>query len=575
MTAIAEDGAAVTSAASVQTFQPAQTGLAQTFFQYQAELLGLRPHCDYSYTVMVDGKILASDPNQFRFRTAGRGKYSFLAFGDSGVASAEQQSLINLMAAEPSIAFALHVGDIAYPDGSFAQFEANHFTPNAPLMRRLCFFETPGNHDYGTDSAAPYLSGVSAPASGVPAIDLGRYYSFDWGSAHFVSLDSNHLMTAGAQQMLDWLEADLAATRQHWRIVFLHHPPYPSGYHRGDPVCVNVCQMVVPIVERHGVQLVLSGHEHGYERSYPLAAGVPVDPPSPHTLYAITGGGGANLEPVGSIPQCAMSVEAFNYLHVDVEPESLRLTAIGLNGEPIDQVKLGAKHGISINRVLSVGSYTRSVAAGSIIAITGDELAIRTVTASGQPSPGTLDGVVVTANGAVAPLRSVSPTDIVAQLPYEASGQVEVQVSTPEGSASVQVTVLPAAPSLLAVRSAERLLHYCNPVRPGASATLYLTGLGKLETSAPDGFLNVLAGVEIWLGKIRVKPIFSDLDRGCSGVCRIDIVVPPDLEDGLYALQVVAGGVRSRPTHIDVSANAASARHDRALMNVKVRSPQP
>jgi len=567
VTAIGADGSSVTAAASMQAFQPAQTALASTFYQYQADLLGLSANTRYSYTVSVDGQNLASDPTLFHFRTAGAGKFSFLVIGDSGAASAEQMSLIQMMAAEPDVAMAVHVGDLAYSDGTFAEFETNYFQPNAPLMRSLGFFSTPGNHEYMTDQAAPYLAGVATPAGSVPTTDLGRYYSFDWGSAHFVSLDSNYLMTGGAQGMLAWLDADLAATTQRWRIVFLHHPPYPSGYHVGDPVCIAVAQQVVPIVERHGVQLVLSGHEHAFERTYPLAGGVPVDFPSPSTMYVITGGGGAGLEPVGSVPQCAMSVEAFNYLRVDVEHESIRLRATGLNGEEIDDITLGSARGVAISKIYSVGGYTPAVASGSLIAIMGEKLATHTAAGSSQPTPGILGGVVVTANGVVAPLRRVSPTEINAQLPYEVSGNVEVQVMTPEGSASTSVTVLPAAPSLLEVRSANRPLHFCNPVRPGAIARLYLTGLGILDESSA-----ALASLEVWLGKTRLQPSFAGAEPGRAGVYRIDVAIPPGLADGLYSLQVVAGSVSSRPTTLDVAATATRARNDRGLLKVEVRS---
>ena len=573
VTATDQQGRAFTVAASVQTFLPAQTGLSATYYQYQADLSGLRANSEYTYTITVDGQVLASDPTQFHFRTAGPGPFSFLVFGDSGADSAEQLSLVQSMMAEPDVAFAVHVGDLAYASGAFAEFESNHYAPNAPLMRQLALFSTPGNHDYVTDSAAPYLAGVVTPLSGVPVSDSGRYYSFDWGNAHFVSLDSNLLMTSSAQQMLAWLDSDLAATRQHWRIVFLHHPPYPTGFHVGDPVCIAVCQNVVPVVERHGVQLVLSGHEHGYERSYPLANNMPVDPPAPSTMYIITGGGGASLESVGSLPQCAMSVETFNYLRVDVEGKSLRLRSFGLDGEEVDDVSLGSAVGMKISRVLSVGGYTSAVASGSLIAITGENLATGSAAGSAQRQLDSLGEVIVTVNGAVAPLRCVSPTEINTQLPYDVSGPVEVKVLTPEGSASARVTVLPAAPSLLAVRSANRPLHFSNPVRPGARASLYLTGLGALEKSGGEAPSSpALADLEVWLGNTRLVPTFVGTDPGRAGVSRVDITVPSDLADGLYALQVFAGAVSSRPATMDVAATASRARNDRALLKVEIRT---
>jgi uncharacterized protein (TIGR03437 family) len=333
--------------------------------------------------------------------------------------------------------------------------------------------------------------------------------------------------------------------------------------------------MVVPIVERNGVQLVLSGHEHGYERTYPLAGGAIADYPGPSTMYFITGGGGAALEPVGSLPQCAMSVEVFNYLRVDVEHDGLRIRAIGLDGEAIDDVSLAHSTAVSIQQVVSAGGYTPAVAAGSLISITGQNLATHTTAGSNQPSPGSLGEVVVTVDGVVAPLLSVSPTAIKAQLPYDVSGPVMLQVLTPEGSASAGVTVLPAAPSLLAVRSANRPLHFCNPVRPGASARLYLTGLGVPEKTAGTGrtaatAVPELAGLEVWLGKSRLEPAFAGMEPGRSGVYRIDVVIPPHLTDGLYALQVTVGGVASRLTNVDIDASASRARNDRALMIAEV-----
>ena len=247
---------------------------------------------------------------------------------------------------------------MAYPDGTFGQLQDAYFGANSPLMQRLPFFSTPGNHEYNTNSAAPYLAGVAAPESGVPAVDLGRYYSFNWGNAHFVSVDSNLLPMSRAAAMLAWLDADLAATDRYWRIVFLHHTPYPTGYHLGDPISAAVQQMVNPIVERHGVQLLLAGHEHGYERTYPLAGGQPASASSPSTTYLVTGGGGGALETVNTTALTAISVQAYHYLRVDVDGQALTLRAIGIDGGEIDQVTLGGAMPMAIHSVL-VRAITR------------------------------------------------------------------------------------------------------------------------------------------------------------------------------------------------------------------------
>ena len=260
-----------------------------------------------------------------------------------------------MMAAEPAISMVVHVGDLAYPDGTFEQFEDAYFGVNAPLMRRVPFFPTPGNHEYMTGSAAPYLAGVVTPECGVPAVDLGRYYSFDWGNAHFVSVDSNLLATSSAAAMLAWLDADLAATDRYWRIVFLHHTPYPTGFHVGDPICAAVEQLVNPIVERHGVQLLLAGHEHGYERTYPLAGGQLGDlPPRPRPTWSRAAAGArwnrSDL-PRRPLSRCRLSTTCAWMWTVS----ELTLSAIGLDGGRIDQVTIGAASDIAIGSVLMQG----------------------------------------------------------------------------------------------------------------------------------------------------------------------------------------------------------------------------
>ncbi len=560
----------------MQVFPASNTQLPSTFYQYQADVTGLQPDTEYSYQVTVNGQDLVSDASKFRFRTAPAGKFSFLAFGDSGAVSAEQLSLVQLMAAEPDISMVVHVGDMAYPDGTFEELEDAYFGVNASLMRRLPFYSTPGNHEYNTTSAAPYLAGVSAPESGVPAADQGRYYSFDWANAHFVSVDTNLLTTSRAGAMLAWLDADLAATNRHWRIVFLHHTPYPTGFHLGDPICAAAQQLVNPIVERHGVQLVLAGHEHGYERTYPLAGDQPVSSSSSaSTTYVVTGGGGGALESVGSFAQTAISVQAFHYLRVDVDGQALTLRAIGIDGSQIDQVTLGTSPQISIQSVLSKGDYTSPVAPGSLIAISGRNLALSNAASPGYPLSAGLNGVSLKANGHSVPLRFVSPNQIEAQMPFRLSGPVTLEISTPTGYASTDLTVSPAAPSLLEIVSRSGLFSGANPARPGEGLSLYLTGLGEVQGSiesgqaAPFAPMPVVSPVEVWFGHRRIQPNFAGLAPGQAGIYRVDIALPSDLPDGVYAIRVVAGGVSSRPANLDVISRGRGDRNDRALSKVR------
>ena len=110
----------------------------------------------------------------------------------------------------------------------------------------------------------PKLAEAGGVASGTEA-----YYSFDYGNIHFVCLDSDETIRASNGPMANWLRNDLANNTQDWLIAFFHHPPYSKGSHNSDTETelIQMRQNFLPILEEHGVDLVLSGHSHAYERS--------------------------------------------------------------------------------------------------------------------------------------------------------------------------------------------------------------------------------------------------------------------------------------------------------------------
>ncbi len=554
------DGFVSTLPAVGQVFQPADTALAASYCQYQADITGLKSGQTYSYQATVDGQLITSGPNQYTFTTPAPGNFSMLVFGDSGADSPQQLSLVQSMAAEPGVSSVIHVGDLAYFSGTFAEFEQNYFTPNAPLMSRLPFFATPGNHDYETDNGAAYLAGHAAPAANVPAADLGRYYSYDFGDAHFVSVDSNLLPTpAAAARMLAWLDSDLAATGKFWKIVFLHHPPYPTGAHLTDPICAQVRQSVNPIVEKHGVQLVLSGHEHGYERSWPLVADQKVTSGA-STTYVISGGGGQIMETIGSLPQCAVSMQAFHYCRVDVAGNQLALNAIDITGKIIDSFSLAPSPVVAAGSVLSIGDFTPALASGSLACIFGQNLALRPQSDQSFPLPSQLGGVTVTANGLPVPLLYVSPTQLNVQIPYEVSGQVTLGIETPNGSASTTVSVMPVAPSIVVVTTGNKLCDAANPVQPTGYVTVYATGLGTASSavatggSAPMGPDPMTSTVQVWLDNTALQPTYAGLAPGFAGLSQINFMIPAGWANGEYQLRVAANQAASASVTLTIGA---------------------
>jgi PKD repeat protein len=98
------------------------------------------------------------------------------------------------------------------------------------------------------------------------------YYSFDYANIHFVCLDSYETDRSVNGTMMEWLQADLALNDQPWVIAFFHHPPYSKGSHNSDTEVelIDMRQNALPILEAWGVDLVLTGHSHSYERSFLL-----------------------------------------------------------------------------------------------------------------------------------------------------------------------------------------------------------------------------------------------------------------------------------------------------------------
>jgi hypothetical protein len=176
------------------------------------------------------------------------------------------------------------LGDNAYYYGEDRDYQKAMFSgAYEPILRSVVAWPTPGNHDIrSADShsqTGPYYEIFTLPkegqAGGVPS-GTEAYYSFDYGNIHYVSLDSDDTPRDIGSPMLTWLEKDLKESKSSWKIVFLHHPPYTKGTHDSDKDMdsrgrmIEVRENILPILEKHGVDLVLSGHSHVYERSYLL-----------------------------------------------------------------------------------------------------------------------------------------------------------------------------------------------------------------------------------------------------------------------------------------------------------------
>jgi hypothetical protein len=199
--------------------------------------------------------------------------------GDSGRPSGSQarvrDAYFDYTAGTPTDVW-LMLGDNAYEDGTDAEYQAAVFDAFAPFLRTHVLWPTRGNHERlrsgpHNDYYEFFTLPTGGEAGGVPS-GSEAYYSFDYADAHFVCLDSEGTSRARGDAMLAWLEADLAATDRRWIIAFWHHPPYSKGTHDSDTDTrmTEMRENALPILEAHGVDLVVTGHSHVYERSFLL-----------------------------------------------------------------------------------------------------------------------------------------------------------------------------------------------------------------------------------------------------------------------------------------------------------------
>jgi 3',5'-cyclic AMP phosphodiesterase CpdA len=174
-------------------------------------------------------------------------------------------------------AVVLALGDLTYPRGAAKEF-TDCYAPTWGRFKNRTW-PAPGNHEYYTPGAKPYFAYWGARA--------GRgYYSFELGTWHVISLDSNLAPAAHAAQ-LDWLRADLAAHPAHCTLAYWHHPLYSSGGHGSVPKMRDAWKLLYDA----GAELVLSGHDHDYERFAPQDADGRLDPARGIRQFVVGTGG--------------------------------------------------------------------------------------------------------------------------------------------------------------------------------------------------------------------------------------------------------------------------------------------
>lgn len=250
-------------------------------------LTNLTPDSKYFYTISSTGGPTSGPGTDHFFLThplPGTPKpVRIWVLGDAGAGTAGQTSVRDAFYAwngTNTVHAWLQLGDNAYNSGTDAEYQARFFNIYPNTLRNSVMWSTLGNHDANNGDTNPltdhpYFQMFNFPTAGeAGGVTSGteHYYSFDLGMIHFVCLDSQAADRATNAAMATWLRTDLAANTNRWLIAFWHHPPYSKGSHDSDSETelIEMRQNFNPILEAGGVDLVLCGHSHSYERSYLL-----------------------------------------------------------------------------------------------------------------------------------------------------------------------------------------------------------------------------------------------------------------------------------------------------------------
>ena len=266
----------------------------------------------YFYRVRGNGMTLAE--GYFTTRQPRGRRIRFVSFGDNSYGDISDRAIAyHTYRQHPD--FVMNCGDNVYESGTDDEYQ-RYFFPvynadlagvrlGAPLLRSVPFYTVVANHDVqdkdrngheiadftrNPDALAYYtamhlpLNGPAVPTYPTPtmgptarvaafqACAADRFprmanYSFDYGDAHFLCLDSNRYIDPNDAAMQAWIASDLSKTDALWRFVVFHHPPFNVG---NEHYTVQHMRVLAPLFEAHDVDIVLGGHEHNYQRSRPL-----------------------------------------------------------------------------------------------------------------------------------------------------------------------------------------------------------------------------------------------------------------------------------------------------------------
>ncbi len=282
---------------------------------HRVKLTGLKPYTKYNYHVDCGGRLA---DGSFTTAAPPAQPFKFVAYGDNRTQPNIHASVLSrMMKFEPD--FVLQTGDQVADGNNESQWD-EFWQIASKTLSQTAYYPSLGNHE---KNGAPYYKYFAVP----------QEYSFNYGSAHFVALDSNRPAPEHAAQDA-WLRKDLLAHRNaKWRIVFFHHTVH-TCVDKPDRRAESIerARRLEPILTEGRVQLVINGHDHDYQRH--IANGI---------TYLVTGGGGAPLYDVTpDTPYVKKAKKAYHHCEISVNGGTMSVRVIEPDGSVIEQFTISA-----------------------------------------------------------------------------------------------------------------------------------------------------------------------------------------------------------------------------------------
>jgi len=305
---------------------------------HQVRLENLEPRQIYYYRCTWKG----GKTSRGQFRTAPADNLTplrFAVFGDSR-SDPDMSRKISDMIVDTDPDIILHTGDLVSMGKNLPEWKTFVFDPLQKLLQNYPFYPVLGNHEQEATHYYNYF----------PLHNQNPWWSVDYGSVHIIGLDTN-IPTDKNSEQYRFLVNELKNNTKPWTIVIFHHPLFHSHPSRA----VNESRYIwQPLFMEYGVDLALTGHDHYYQRTFPIGR---MSEKQRGVVHFTIAGAGASLYPTTPQSYSAYDRSLYHFLMIDVTEEELEIRAINEDGQVFDAIIINKNQDYSSANFVEYGMF--------------------------------------------------------------------------------------------------------------------------------------------------------------------------------------------------------------------------